>query len=89
MLKRTLAVAAILASALSATAFADQYDKAGFVTKVQDGRLWVFKEGSKDLADMQKDGLPEKSEMRIGAGPDGMTIKAPSDAVIQAYLDAK
>jgi hypothetical protein len=87
MIKRTIAIAA-LALALAGNAFANQYDKPGFVTQVQDGRLWVFKDGSKDLADMQKNGLPEKAVMRIAAGPDGMTVKAPDDATIQAYLDA-
>lgn len=89
MFKRILAIAA-LAGALATSAFADQpYDKPGFVTKVDDGRLWVFKDGSPELADMQKNGFPEKAAMRIAAGPDGMTIKAPSDDTIQAYLDAK
>jgi hypothetical protein len=88
MFKRILAIA-VLAVAVAGNAFADQYDKPGFVTKVEDGRLWVFKDGSPDLADMQKNGLPEKAVVRIGAGPDGMTIKSSSDDVIQAYLDAK
>jgi hypothetical protein len=88
MFKRILAMA-VLAGALVGNAFADQYDKPGFVTKVQDGRLWVFKDGSPELADMQKNGIPEKAVMRIAAGPEGMTIKASSDDVIQAYLDAK
>ena len=88
MFKRIIAIA-VLAVAVAGTAFADQYDKPGFVTKVEDGRLWVFKAGSPELADMQKNGLPEKAAIRIAAGPDGITIKATSDDVIQAYLDAK
>jgi len=87
MFKRILAIAA-LGVALAGNAFADQYDKPGFVTKIDDGRLWVFKDGSPALADMQKNGLPEKAAIRIGAGPDGLTIKGPDDATIQAYLDA-
>ena len=88
MIKRILAIAG-LAVALAGNAFADQYDKPGFVTKVDDGRLWVFADPSPALADMQKNGLPEKAAMRIGSGPDGMTIKAADDATIQAYLDAQ
>ena len=88
MFKRILTIAA-LAATLTGNAFADQYDKSGFVTKVEDGRLWVFKADSPALADMQKNGLPEKAAIRIGAGPDGMTLKAPDDATLDAYLSSK
>ena len=87
MIKQTLVTAA-LAVALMGSAFASQYDKQGFVTQLDDGRLWIFKDGSPELADMQKNGVPEKASIRIGAGPDGLTLEAPDDTTIQAYLDA-
>jgi len=51
--------------------------KPGFITQVEDGRLWVFKQGS----DMKKS---DKHATLIGAGPAGMTIKAlDKDTAIQ------
>lgn len=66
-----------------------QYAKPGFVTVVEKGRLWVFREGSKELEAFQKNGEPTISMMKIGAGPEGMTLKAPSMDVIDAYLAAQ
>ena len=87
MFKRALAGSALMLALMTA-AHADSYDKPGFVTKIEDGRLWVFKAGSPALDDMQKNGLPEKAAVRIGAGPNGMTIKAPDDETLQSYLSA-
>jgi uncharacterized protein (TIGR03000 family) len=58
----------------------------GFVAFVKDGRLWVFREGSKDLAEYKKDGHLEKHVTRIGGGPKGMTIKAPDYETIDTYM---
>jgi len=69
MIKPILAIAT-LAVALSGNAFAEQqYDKPGFFTIIEDGRLWVFKDPSPALADEQKNGLPEKAVIRIPAAP--------------------
>ena len=84
---------ALGASALSAVlslsaAFADvtSYARPGFYTEVKDGRLLVFWDGSEDLKAFKKDGELAKSVSRIGAGPDGMTIKAPDAATIARTL---
>ena len=61
------------------------YGKVGFFTRITDGRLWVFAEGSKDLEGFMKTGEPAKQVTRIGAGPNGITIKAPSIEVVDAY----
>ncbi|MBI1372617.1 MAG: hypothetical protein GC159_07630 [Phycisphaera sp.] len=53
--------------------------KDGFVTKVEEGRLWVFKSGG----DME---MSEKHVTRVGAGPMGMTIKALDKDTIETYL---
>jgi hypothetical protein len=65
------------------------YDKPGFVTQVQDGRLWVFREGAKEIDEFRKHGELVQQVIRPGAGPNGMTIKAPDAATINDYLMAK
>jgi len=53
--------------------------KEGFVTKVEDGRLWVFREGvATEMSD--------KHVTRIGAGPMKMTVKALDKDTLLAYL---
>jgi hypothetical protein len=63
--------------------------KPGFYTEVQDGRLWVLKEGSKDLEEFKQHGELAKQVTRIGAGPNGMTIKSSDAKIIDDYLAAK
>jgi hypothetical protein len=65
------------------------YSKPGFVTEVKDGRLWVFREGSQDLAEYRQHGELTKMVTRIGAGPNGMTIRAADAKDIDEYLAAK
>ena len=65
------------------------YDKAGFVTEVEDGRLWVFKEGSTELKQFHEYGEPAKQFTQIGAGPDGMTVKAANIDTLNEYLSTK
>jgi hypothetical protein len=65
------------------------FDKPGFVTKVVDNRLWVFKEGDKELEKFLKDGELAKHVTIPGAGPHGVTIKAPNRETIDDYLSAK
>ena len=90
MARRALVVLSLLVFAACATAQpARSYAKPGFVTEVKDGRLWVFREGSKDLDEFRKDGELAKMVTRIGAGPDGMTIRAGEVKDIDDYLAAK
>jgi hypothetical protein len=58
----------------------------GYFTKMENGRLWVFKSESKELADFLKSGEPAKQVIRPGAGPFGMTIKAVDTAIIDDYM---
>lgn len=81
-------LAAPLLLALALPTLAADYNKPGFVTKVENGRLWVFKEGSKELEQFEKHGEPTINVSLIGEGPEGMTIKAPSTEVIEAYKAA-
>lgn len=88
MLKKI--IAATLVASLSALALAaSPHDKPGFYTQIEDGRLWIFKEGSKELEQFKAHGEPTVSVARIGEGPEGMTLKAPSQEVLEAYLAEK
>jgi hypothetical protein len=62
--------------------------KCGFVSLVDDGRLWVFREGSEALAEFKTSGEPAKHVIRPAAGPQGMTVKAPDSETLDAYLRA-
>lgn len=90
MFKRIILAALMAGTALSAQANTatptPQYDKAGYTTFSQDGRLWVFKEGSKELEEFKKTGEPVKQYTRIGEGPEGMTVKGASDEDLNSYL---
>jgi hypothetical protein len=85
------AVALILVLALTgcATTTPPSLGKPGFYTEVRDGRLWVFREGSKNLEEFKKQGEPAHQVTRIGVGPNGMTIKSSDAKVIDEYLAAK
>ncbi len=56
------------------------YDKPGFQVEVDDGRLWVLKPGQ------EKSG---KHVTLIGAGPQGMTLRALDQDTALEYLAAK
>jgi hypothetical protein len=87
-LRRTSLVVALAISTI-ACATAPPLQKPGFYTEVRDGRLWVFREGSKELEEFKKHGEPARQVTRIGGGPNGMTIKSSDAEVIDAYLVAK
>jgi predicted phage tail protein len=70
-------------------AAAVSYDRPGFVTVMQDGRLWVFRDGAKEIEEFRKHGELVKQVIRPGAGPNGMTLKAPDSETINDYLKAK
>ena len=63
--------------------------KPGFVTIFEDGRLWVFRANSKELADFRKDGELAKQVVRPGVGPRGMTLKGPDTETILGYVVAQ
>ena len=64
--------------------------KPGFVTLVsKDGRLWVFRPGSKELTEYFKAGELAKCVTLPAAGPLGMTVKSPDRETALAYLAAK
>ncbi len=64
------------------------YDKPGFYTRIEDGRLWVFRAGDQALKYIQGD-LPADHVTRISAGPDGKTVKAVDSEIIDEYLLSK
>jgi hypothetical protein len=65
------------------------YDKPGFVTSLEDGRLWVFAIGSDELADYQAGNELAKHVTKIGVGPGGMTVKAPDTQTLNQYMASK
>jgi len=65
------------------------YDKPGFVGKVLEGRLWVYREDSRELRSFEVMGPSDKHVTRVGAGPGGMTVKGPDAETINEYLAAK
>ncbi len=66
------------------------YAKPGFYTNLDsDGRLWVFPEGSDDLAAYREKGKPARQVRRIAAGPQGQTVISTEMEHINAYLVAK
>lgn len=87
--RRTVVVAAPLPLLLIGCATAPSLSKPGFYTEVKEGRLWVFREGSKELAEFQQQGEPARQVTRVGGGPRGMTIKSSDAAVIDDYLAAR
>ena len=65
-----------------------RYGAPGFAAFLDDGRLWVLREGSDDLKDFLSVGEPAKSVTLIGVGPDGQTVRAPDRATADAWLAA-
>ncbi|WP_312450161.1 hypothetical protein [Stutzerimonas nitrititolerans] len=79
--------ALVLTSLFAGAAVASEFDKPGFVTEVEDGRLWVFREGSQELKDFEASGEPAKQFSDIGSGPNGMTVKAADEKTLKDYLE--
>ena len=76
----------ILAACASTSSEGSKYNIDGFQTEIEDGRLWVFEEGSEDLAFFEEHGEPAKQYTSIGTGPNGMTVKASSQETLDKYL---
>jgi len=90
-----LIAAAVLAASSSPAGAADaeaaaaaKYAKTGFHVALDDGRLWVLRQGSEELAQFLEHGEPAKQVVRPGAGPDGITLKSADAEVLDAYLAA-
>lgn len=62
------------------------YSRAGFVTQIEDGRLWVFVEGAPEIEELNKNGELAKHVTRPGAGPGGITLKGPDAETLDAYM---
>ena len=79
-----------VAGELKADNHSASYDRPGFVTGVEDGRLWVFRAGSKEAdAYLATKSKPAKHVVRPGGGPDGMTVRSPEASLIDAYMLSK
>lgn len=82
-MKKSFVVALMVMSSIAVAS--SQYDKSGFVTKIENERLWVFEADSKELAQFEAHGEPTISVSIIGDGPEGMTLRGPSMQVLEAY----
>lgn len=60
----------------------------GFVTEIVDGRIWVFRPGTEELAVFRAKGEPAKFVTRPGAGPLRMTVRGPDSDILDEYLRA-
>jgi hypothetical protein len=60
----------------------------GFATRIVDGRIWVFAADSDDWRQFLRTGDPARAVTRVGAGPNGMTVKGSDAAVLDAWLAA-
>lgn len=87
-MKLFFSLGCLLCSLASFSAHSAEHDIPGFVTQVEDGRLWVFKESSEEHKAFQQHGEPLKQFSRIGVGPDGMTVKSADQATLDDYLKA-
>ncbi|MDZ4194369.1 MAG: hypothetical protein U1D65_20485 [Pseudomonas sp.] len=87
-MKKITLTALMLSSLFAGTALASQYDRPGFVTEIEDGRLWVFRENSEELKDFKATGEPAKQFTDIGSGPEGMTVKSADEQTLKDYLQA-
>ncbi len=85
-MKKLTLTAMLLTSLFGTAAYASEYDEPGFATEVEDGRLWVFREGSEELEEFKKTGEPAKQFTDIGSGPNGMTVKAADENTLRDYL---
>lgn len=65
------------------------HQRAGFHTELVDGRLWVLREGSEELADFVQNGPPDKNVTRIVAGDKPITLRAVDTETIDAYLHTR
>jgi len=61
----------------------------GFRVIPDDGRLWVFHEGSDELAEFLKGNEPGKNVTWIGAGPRATTIRSIDHDVLLEYVGSK
>jgi len=62
------------------------WDRPGYITFEEDGRIWVFAEGAEELAQYRSAGELAKHVTRIAAGPEGRTLKAPDSDTILGYV---
>lgn len=78
--------AAPAAAPVAGTVDLSRYEKPGFAVFMEDGRLWVFKADSKELAEFLAKGEPARQVIRPGAGPFGLTVKATDAVILDEYM---
>jgi hypothetical protein len=71
------------------SAKASSYDREGFTVIEDEGRLWIFRDGSEDLAKFKEHGEPAKMVVLPGAGPDRKTLKGTDRDTMMEYALSK
>ncbi len=66
-----------------------EHDRPGYVTRVEDGRLWVMSLDDPALESFVRGTPPDKHVTRVGGGPGGATVKGTSGEAIDLYLATK
>lgn len=66
-----------------------EFDRPGYLTRVEDGRLWIVGIDDPALAEFVAGNPPEEHVTRDGGGPNGMTVEATSDDAITLYMATK
>jgi len=69
-------------------AHGSEHNLPGFVTEMEYGRLWVFKDYPPEYEALKQHGEPIKQFVSIGSGPNCMAINAADQAVLDAYHTA-
>ena len=67
---------------------AASFARPGFHVEERDGRLWVFEEGSKELAAFLASGEPAQRVTQVGAGPEGRTLIGADRETLASYRAA-
>jgi len=61
------------------------WSRPGFTVYEDEGRLWVFEDGSEALTDFAAKGEPAKRVTLVGAGPEGCTLLGSERETLEAY----
>lgn len=89
---RLVKIVGMSAMMMTAAAFvgcqSGPYDKAGYTAIEKDNRIYIFVPNSGDYQQFKKTGELTKSVTEVGVGPEGKTVIAPEQYMIDRYVAA-
>ncbi len=77
------------AATLDDYALSWRHTRRGFAVLACEGRLWVFREPSRECEEFLQSGDAAKRVALIAAGPEGRTLYGPDRETLEAYLGAE